>query len=219
MNFLEDFMEDTEANNRNIQGALREIDENALLWMMYGLDATVSEVINRNLSKCVGEALVEDLKAAEGTISEGRIQHARQDFRRKLLKYRKYSGNAASSANSDKTAGIAEITLETPENIVVFFSNLGYLLKQEGCSALDQLMPLCPDGIARKGMEYLVDGLDPLLMRSLLERLKETQVRRTELLCSMIIEGFDSLAMRDMPGITAEKLHAYFEAPGAEIGR
>ncbi len=199
MTYLEGFLEDTDANNRCIQRALREVETQDLLNAMCGLDEASTGAICRNMSKRACDALLEDLEAQKKSIGEARIRGARENFLRKIRKFKKYAGDFdAAPAEPAKGSLNAEL-LKTPSGIAEFFVVLGTSIKEYGLPAIDGLLPGCPDVLAAKGLEYLSDGLDPMLIRSLLERIKESMLRNLELRCAMMIEGFDSLALRDMP--------------------
>lgn len=64
----------------------------------------------------------------------------------------------------------------------------------------------------RKALEFLIDGWEPLLMQSILETYKQSYLRNVEKQLDMILEGIDSLASKDMPLVTEERLRAHISA-------
>jgi len=68
MTFLQDFIPDTDDNNRCIQRALREIDENSLLKILCGIDEESALAIRRNLSENADKAIMAEVEEKRGKI-------------------------------------------------------------------------------------------------------------------------------------------------------
>ena len=71
--------------------------------------------------------------------------------------------------------------------------------------------------LLRKGIEFLVDGSDPLMVRSILEKYRETWLQQAKATLNMIVDGIDSLAAREHPYLVEQKLRACM-APDARRG-
>ena len=61
----------------------------------------------------------------------------------------------------------------------------------------------------RKSIEYLVDGVEPMLMRSLLEKYKTTLIRDIEARYDMIIDGADTMVTSNMPQLVEIRLRTH----------
>jgi len=204
MTFLQDFIPDTDENNRCIQRALREIDENTLLKILCGIDEESALAIRRNLSENADKEIMAEVEVKRGKIYPASIDHACYDFLRRLTKFKKYVPKIDAELALPSNA-----KLETKIEILEFFSSLSASIYINGPKMLQSIQLDTNEILVHKGLEYLQDGLDPMLMRSLLERIKTTRLKEMEDNFNMIIEGFDSIAVSDIPGIVSEKLKAF----------
>jgi len=207
MTFMDGYVEDIDANNMVIQRALREIDERDLEYILCGLAGSPAEAIRRNLSRRACEAVDREVAKLDHSVVSAQTAASREDFVRRLAKFRKYG------APGFVPGGARPAATDTPTALVAFFTALCASIRAEGPEVCAGLVESARDPVVRKGLEYLADGLDPLLVHGLLERLKESRLRQEETLLGMMVEGFDSITSGDMPGITAEKLRAF--APDA----
>lgn len=204
MTFLKDFIPDTDDNNRCIQRALREIDENALLKILCGIDEESALAIRRNLSENADKAIMAEVEEKRGKIYPASIENACYDFLRRLTKFKKYIPEVDAEGIMPSC-----LNLETKTEVLEFFSSLSASLYKNGPKVFQTINLDTNEILVHKGLEYLQDGLDPMLMRSLLERIKTTRLKEMEDNFNMIIEGFDSIAVSDIPGIVSEKLKAF----------
>jgi flagellar motor component MotA len=102
------------------------------------------------------------------------------------------------------------VDLSTEAAIVKTFRDLvNFCRYSGGFLALEGIEKDVEHPVMKKGLELVVDGWEPLLMQSVLEKYRDTYLRKIENQLNMIIEGLDSLASRDIPYATEERLNAY----------
>jgi hypothetical protein len=202
---IEDFMEDTERNNRIVQRALREIDTEVLSDALADLPERIREIIYRNMSQRARSVLAEDIKGKKG-IHPKQIQAAREIWIQLLNKHTKYvAAEGAAPAKEE----IPPVRMDAPEQIIATFRALASYVRSHGFLPLEAAEQDIPHPLMRKGVEFLVDGLDPLYMRSILEKYKATYLRVEETRLEMILDGLESLASRDFPHVVEQKLRAH----------
>ena len=68
------------------------------------------------------------------------------------------------------------------------------------------------DPLMRKGVQYLVDGVEHMLMHSLLEKYKQTLLRDMETRYDMILDGIETLGSGYTPEMVKEKLKTHIPA-------
>ena len=61
----------------------------------------------------------------------------------------------------------------------------------------------------KKGIELAVDGMEPMIIASILEKYKKTLIMKEELKMKMIIEAIDSINYMENIEILEQKLMAY----------
>jgi len=65
----------------------------------------------------------------------------------------------------------------------------------------------------RKGLLMLIEGWDPLLQRTILERYKESYLRAMSLRMDLVIEGLDCIAAKDHYCLAEQKLRSLVAKP------
>ena len=63
--------------------------------------------------------------------------------------------------------------------------------------------------ILRRGIEYFVDGWDPLLVQTIMEKQKTVYLKKIENQLDMILEGIESITSKDIPIVTEERLKTF----------
>jgi hypothetical protein len=202
---IEDFIEDTERNNRVVQRALREIDTEVLSAALVDLPEKLRGIIYRNMSKRACSVLTEDVKGKTG-IHPTRIQAAREILTQLLNKHKKY---AAAEGSDPAKEEIPPVRLDDPEQTIATFRALASYVHSHGFLPLESMERDIKHPLMRKGIEFLVDGLDPLWTRSVLEKYKATHLRGVETQLDMILDGLDCLASKDLPHVVEQKLRAH----------
>ena len=186
MKQIEDYLENTDQNNRMIQQAIREIDMDSL----YDLCASLKEnkeVILRNLSERVRDEVLEYLKKNEFKIPDFTKKRANFIFSKYLL----YFEN--NSISDLKNYLVSELSFETIEStkkslITVYFHNIKGDLK-----TLSTLIGSIKDRIIRKQLEMILYGRDPLKGEYLLDKLNKKKLEEEKRKADIIKEGILSI--------------------------
>jgi len=92
--------------------------------------------------------------------------------------------------------------------IITTFCALAEFVRDFGLLPLEGLEAGADSPLFRKGMLMLIEGWDPLLMRSILEKCKASFLRAKEIEYDLLIEGIDSLASKDNSLVMEQKLRA-----------
>ena len=206
MEKLGDYLQGDAVNDRIVQRALREIDTEYLIATMIGLPDKAQQVIYRNLSKRVYKRLKEDVAKWDSSTPKEVNMRAQRFFLQRLKKHVKYF--SADSPGEKKELPVVDLSGE--EAIVQSFVDIvNYCRYSGGFLALEGLAEKVDHPVMRKGLSLVIDGWEPLLMQSILEKLKDTYLKKVENQLSMILEGIDSLASGDIAYATRERLNAY----------
>ena len=216
---IRDFLESSQTNNAIVQMALREVDTRDVALAMLGYTEEEQQIILRNMSKRASKLLLQEMDDEREHTPKHRIQSALEVFLQRLRKHARYLAKHDAQANEkfgQKTIAadarhpeLPDIGVDDEEGIVATFTAFQLFIKKHGMLALEGLAEQITDPVMRKGIEYLIDGWEPLLMQSILETCKKAYLERIEKRLDMILEGLDSLAARDIPLVTEERLRAY----------
>jgi hypothetical protein len=201
----DEFMEETQSNNAIVQGALREIDSSVLATALVDLPEKVRHVFFRNMSKRANGVLLEEIRARHG-IHAAKIRAAQELLMELLHRHARY---ATTGEPKDEGERPPEFLLESPQSIIKTFRELAAYVGENGFLPLERVESSISHPIMRKGIEFLVDGWDPLLIRTILEKCIDAHIRQINMTLHMIVDGIESLASKDLPAVTEEKLRAY----------
>jgi flagellar motor component MotA len=200
-----DFLAANPWNDLVVQRALGEIDSEVLATALANLPVEIHSIFYRNMSKRARELVSEQIGikrrfhpskivAAQGLLTELLDKHAKK-------------------AEGEEPPGdmetLPDISAETQEAIVSTFRQLSIYIRKHGFLPLQELEASITNPLLRMGIELLVDGTDPFLIRSILEKYQETCLQQARATLSMIVEGIDALAERNLPQMVEMKLRAY----------
>jgi hypothetical protein len=203
---LDDYLQSEAINDRIVQRALREIDTEDLIAMMIGLSEAAQQVIYRNLSKRAHKLLKEDVEKWDSDTPKEINGRAQRFFLQKLKKHVKYFG----VDSPGRKKALPPVDLSSEEAIVKTFVALVNHCRYSGeFLALEGIEEKVDHPVMKKGLSLVIDGWEPLLMQSVLEKLKDTYLKQVENRLNMMIEGIDSLASGDIAFVTRERLNAY----------
>ncbi len=203
---LKDFLESNRRNNMIIQMGLREIDMEELAIAMLGYDDEEQEAILRNMSRRAAEMLKEEVAALqEKRPPDRRIERAVEFFAQRLKKYSTSFDELESSRPTERP----EIRCGSPEALTETFVRIIMYAQSEGIIALDGIEETTDHPIMKRAMQYYIDGWEPMLSRSMLERAKKEYLRREELIVDMMIEGADALYSSENPVVIRERLSSF----------
>jgi len=202
-----DFEESGESNDRVVQMALREIDSRLLAVAAVAMDEAERGIVFRNMSKRAHAMIVEEISQAEQTTSSIESERAKEYFVQKLRKYRDYvTRRPPEKTSTDSTPALST---QSETAIVESFVELVRFARSHGRLALEDAEVDSEFPLAQKALELVVDGWEPMLARTILERLKTAYLHQAERRMDMIIDGVDSLISDDLPIAVEEKLKAY----------
>ena len=193
-----------------IQLALRDIDAVPLAKALVDQQDDVRDLIYRNMSKRAVLLLKEDLRDLEETPVEA-IKAGQALYMGFLEQHQRFVDEHGQEAAIKRmaTPEPPAIDLSDREAIIGTFSKLGFFVKETGLLALEgELSKDAGDPIFRRGLVMLIEGWDPLLLRSILENYKDSLLRAKGIEYDLLIAGLESLASRDNPVVMEEKLRS-----------
>jgi hypothetical protein len=215
MDGFTDYQADTGFNNLVIQRALGEVDTGVLITAMAGLPEEVRGMFYRNMSSRTNAMCKEEIASrgpalsARASLSQARIEAAQAVV---LQALRRCGEQAEGEAFQPDRGGAPEIRLDSPEAVIATFRSLASYVRKNGFLPLEAVEGAIDDPVMRKGIELRVDGWEPLLSRSILEKYKASALRSFETRLDMILEGMDALASRDLPQGVEERLRAHLHS-------
>ena len=208
-----DFYEDNDRNNIIIQRSLREIDSQVLVNALYSANDDEKNMFFRNMSKRAVSFLLKDMDEEKNKyIPEAKKKDSQEMLKQKLRKHSKYF----TSEIKPQQAPLPDIDLSSEDSVIRTFKALLTYVKTHGFLSIEGIESKIPNPVMRKGLELLIDGWEPLLIQSLLEKYKATYMKHVETELNMILEGIDSIAMLDLPLVMEEKLKAYCKTSVSE---
>jgi hypothetical protein len=191
--------------DRTIQNALREVDVTILSTAMVGMEEEYQELFRRNMSKRAVRLLDQDIEAQREAPQHG-IEKARTHLKQLLRKHAKYADRAEPIPEEGE---LPEVILEDEEQIIATFRALAAYVGRHGFLPLEDLEGAITHPIMKKGVEFLVDGWDALVMRELLSRRRDAILSQMRRRLDMMLDGLESLASRELPQVTEERLRAF----------
>lgn len=200
-----DFLAVNPWNDLVVQRALGDIDTNVLATSLVDLPSNVQAIFYRNMSKRAVELVVEQIGDKHGT-HPSKIRAAQELLTELLQKH------ATLVAGEEPPTGkdiLPDIVVDSPEAILSSFCKLADYVRKHGFLPLEKLESSITHPLMRMGIEFLVDGTDPLMIRSILEKYQETYLQQAKVILNMIVEGIDSLAEKNLPQLVEVKLRAY----------
>lgn len=199
------YFEDTYKNRRIMQRTLREIDVRMLAQAMVELSAKQRQFVYLNMSQRAKGLLEEEVQKRESEASEEQVRAAvefLQDVHGKII------AEMRNSSPQPPEPVEVEVRVSTKGEIIDTMVALAKLAQSHGLLAIDRI-DATADPLLAKGLQFMVDGTDPPILESVLERTKQTMLREYDERLSMIIEGVESIQFGDQPLIIGEKLKAY----------
>jgi hypothetical protein len=200
------FMERDDLSDIVIQMALREIDAEPLARALADQDERVRELVFRNMSRRAVAFIQEDIRRLSDAAPES-IRAAQELFAGLLEKSARAFAERGPAASA-RTPAPPAVDLSSREAIITTFCALAEFARGDGILPLEGLEAGAGNPIFRRGLLMLIEGWDPLLIRSVLEKYKASLLRAHEIEYDLLIEGIDSLAAKDSSLVTEEKLRS-----------
>lgn len=201
---FEEFLESNEVNDRAIQWALRETDEGLLGAAMAVMTEEERDLVYRNVSDRVREALPEEVAAASASVPENVQRESAQRFLHRIRVFAKYTAERVERGSRPVT-----LDFSTPVAILESFKSIGRLDRLRAALHDETVERNGIDPFAEKALELIDDMWDPVTVREILTRLKSTLLAHYVQRMDMIIDGVDALLNVEMPLLLQEKLAAH----------
>jgi hypothetical protein len=149
-----------------------------------------------------------DIETKKETISQAKIDAAQDVFLQLLNRNIQY----AEGVQADLSGGtLPEIALDSDEAVISTFKSLATYVRTHGVLPLEGLEDQIDHPVMKKGIQYLADGWEPLLMRSILEKYRDAYLQSVKTRLDMILQGIDSLAAKNHPEGMEEILRGYIQ--------
>ena len=216
---IHDFLEPDRSHDVIIQHALRETDTRELSHLMLDLSEEDQQIILRNMSRRASKLLKEEMASLGDSVALYRKDEAMESFLQRLAKHTKYlsrndlkeSDHLRELADPGREGPIAlpEISTSDEEEILASFLTIARFARKNGILALQGIEQAIDDPVLRRGVEYFIDGWDPMLVQTILEKYKQIYLRQMENRLDMILEGIDSLTSKDIPMVMEERLKTF----------
>jgi hypothetical protein len=200
-----DFQEPTPTNSFIIQRALREIDTEVLATALIGLTDVHREMFYRNISIRVRRMCEEEISIKVDSVEERRVEEAKSLILERLQRMQEI----ADPNEVRETVSLPEIALGSHEEIIDSFRTLASYVRRNGFLPLQEMEDKIKDPLMRKGIQFLVDGTEPMFMHSLLEKYRTTLLRDAETRYDMILDGIDALSTRYLPQGVEDRLRTH----------
>lgn len=197
-----DYLEPCMRNDIIIQKSLRDIDAEVLVSALHGMDEGEREMIYRNMSERARTMIKVDLEATAGTPT-ATVKAACEFFLGLLEKHR-----ASYVEPPPEPEGPPGIDLSSNQTIIASLTELSRFALRKGLLALETAGDGVQDPLFRKGLVMLMEGWDPLLLRSIMDNYKASYLRGMETRLDLLITGIESIASKDSPFVTEQKLKA-----------
>ena len=200
MKKVEDYILSGENNDRMIQKALREVDEDCVINLCVNL-GDKAELIYRNLSRRVFELVKKEVDNGGNNIPEARQKSSYILFQKKLLKYelKGDGGRVPPELSELKFNGSGEIRSSL---------HLLHELNREGRIAeMAELISKVADPLIRRQLETVLFAEDPLSGEMVIDRMAQ---REREVLArrqTLLKDGLLSLLSGDVDEVFLEKIY------------
>ena len=192
-------------NDLVVQRALGEIDTEVLATAFVNLPGEIQAIFYRNMSRRASE-LVKEQRGVKQGANPSRVQAAQELLAQLLQKHAKSATGEEPPADKDV---LPDVSVDSLESIVSTFCKMAAYVRKHGVLPLERLESSIAHPLMRIGIEHLVDGSDPLMVRSILEKYRETYLQQIKASLNMIVDGIDCLAERNHPYLVEQKLRAY----------
>lgn len=201
---FKDFREPGKRNDIIIQRALRDIDSEVFISALESMDEEERGIFYRNMSKRACGFIFADLETRRNTPSE--TVKAARAFLQGLVD--KYEAEYVEGQPEMEEPTPPDMDLRDNQSLIASLVELSRFVHGKGLLPLEGWMEKIPDPLLKKGLLMLIDGTEPLMIRSILESYKESYLRSLGIRFDLMITGIDSMAARENAFITEQRLRA-----------
>jgi uncharacterized coiled-coil protein SlyX len=218
-------------DQKDIRKVIKECDSDDLAYALTGASDIVKSIVFGSLSESAEKMIKGDIESYHHIQKEyietaqEKITHLIQKLSQQgditlhdqpledvpVSKSRKPSEKSDDIYNQltkmlNKNYGYSDNDLK---DIVEIMVSMTRLIRMEGLLYLENLLPYTKENIIKKGLSYIMDGLEPGLIKEMLNRYKKTVMERMEKKLDLIIDGLSSVQSGDNPYVINEKLNLY----------
>jgi hypothetical protein len=204
MSDFEIYQENTEFNNRIIQYALREIDTKVLAIALSPLSEDTCQIVYRNMTSRAVSLVIQEIEEL-GKIPEKSVKYAQAHFLKKLKKFHAFQIENDQNVIDE----LPQLKTDNEETIINTFVTLQRYIRKHNYLDIEKCIEENTHPLLKKGLELFLDGWEPLLSQSILERYRTAYIEKIERETMMILEGMNSLFAKDLPQVIEEKLGAF----------
>jgi len=197
-----DYLEPCMKNDIIIQKSLRDIDAEVMVSALHGMEEAEREMVYRNMSVRACKMIKVDLEATKDT-PPATVKAACEFFLALLEKHT--ISYVEPPPESDEPPAM---DLSSNGTTIESFVALSRFALRKGLLSLESVK--CADGspLLKEGLSMLAEGWDPLLIRSIMDNYKAAYLRSMETRLDLLISGIESVASKDSPNVTEQKLRA-----------
>lgn len=205
--------------DRIIQMALRDIDMEDLGDAMQGWNEDERNIVLRNMSKRAANLLMGEVQQNAGRVPQHRSNRAAGFFLQKLQHHLRYVAREDADAKKmleqalehepEARPGLPKVDISDDEAFIATFIELTEYARKHGILALSGVEDTVDHPILKKALQYIIDGWDPELYQSIIERMCTEYIIRTRRQLDMITTAVESLAAGDHPAGMEERLRAF----------
>lgn len=216
----------TDLDDRAIQKMLREVDTSDLAVALYDGTDEVKDRVFRNMSKRAQELLKEEIKYL-GTTESGPGVEKINVVIEKLIEQGEIIRGKPTPTKKKKDIMAVEVDTNSAESLRESLVALAEKARSSGLLSLEDDLESVEDPYFRMGLQLVVDGTDPEIVKSVLyteldsqKKKKQMEIKETvlrlekELAATVvkkkkIIEGVLSIQSGDNPRIVEQKIKAF----------
>jgi hypothetical protein len=220
-------------SDEDIRKVILECDNETLAYALTGASDTVKNIIFSNMSDSARRLIKEDIDAYYHIRKED-IEIAEEDISNLIRKLDEQGDISLSdepiqdiTISHDNKAEISEDEGSTLENLksmlslkygssdedlrrlIDIMTNLSRLSRREGLLYLEKLSPFIKENFIKKGLSFILNGLEPEMVNDMLNQYKKTLMARMEKKLDIMIEGLTSVQSAENPVVIREKLNLY----------
>lgn len=197
-----DYLEPCMKNDIIIQKSLRDIDAEVMVSALHGMDEAEREMVYRNMSVRACKMIKVDLEASKDT-PPATVKAACEFFLGLLEKH-----TISYVEPPPEPEGPPAVDLGSTQAVIASLTELSRFALRKGLLALEGVDDNDADPLFRKGLVMLTECWDPLLIRSIMDNYKAAYMRSMETRLDLLITGIESIASKDSPFVTEQKLRA-----------
>jgi hypothetical protein len=205
------FLADTPKYFRITQRVFRHSDLQVLAMALSALPQSVRDYMYKNVSRNTAETLREDVARMKTSTSEEQKRAAVETL------YAVYEKVAEELKEFDPEPKFASKPVPFPEEVAVSFGTkqeivesivaIAELARGHGLLALEAVRG--DDPYFQLGLQLVVDGTEPDVVHTILERTKTTMLHELEEKLSMTMEGIESIQVGENPRLIEARLKGF----------